>query len=465
MSVPIVVRGGILATNGTQLPLDTFSRVRTSLPVPHVLNLNVRSSSGYVMDGSVTGSATIVLNNTNGTPPAPTVSLTATGAVATSQAVRQSYTRVNYVPGISRYYLFTSILKDATNTAFTGLTALNQAYTRVGPYDNSFGLFWQYDKFTDKIYVGILQDGLVVSQVAQDAFNVNDLTNITGLSPTSPVTVDFTKMQVLYIDQEWLGVGAVRFGVYVENTLVIAHVFTNVNALVKPYTATPNYPLRHEVYVTAAATGTLKYTECCSACLNDEGTIPLTLPPTCVVLAYTTLDAVTLASPTGSNTYGLETAMLAIRPTSSPSGIMNGINSFITIRSIQGTVLSTSDIVLLRVYRVFSHLGQSALGRVNYGSVTGGSWSNATATAPNFGDTGYPLGLMEVNSTISTSFTQGILIATITATTSNTGLRFDPGAVPFGVALDGTADIVLITASAGTNAPRLTVGFEWAQPT
>ena len=54
MSVPIVLRGGILVTNGSSLPTDSFGVVKSAPPVPVFASMSVRGSNMLVMDETAT---------------------------------------------------------------------------------------------------------------------------------------------------------------------------------------------------------------------------------------------------------------------------------------------------------------------------------------------------------------------------------------------------------------------------
>jgi hypothetical protein len=101
--------------------------------------------------------------------------------------------------------------------------------------------------------------------VPQSAWNIDKLdgTGASGLS------IDFTKGQILAIDFEWLGLGRVRFGFFLQGKLYYAHQVTNFNALQAPYMTSPNQPVRYEIRQSGAGSGTLK--QICASVV-EEGT-------------------------------------------------------------------------------------------------------------------------------------------------------------------------------------------------
>lgn len=345
MSVPIVVRGGILATNGTQLNTDAFSRTRVSMPVPLFSNVNSRASNLLLMDAnSDAANVTIAAGTGAGEG---TYTLTAAGNVSATSAIRQSYMFAPYIPGVSKYGVMTAILHPAGFTA-TGADS-GDAYARAGMWDGLNGLFWSWDAH-DGLAVNVMREGVITQSAFQASFNQNTLTAIPVPSSGATVALDPTFMQVYYIDMEWLGAGAVRFGVYIEDTLVIAHIFGNVNSLsAGPYTPLPNAPIRFESHTASGVIGNACVVEGCSA-MFLEACAPV--PSVGVALAYATT-ASTIASGDATS----EQPLLAIRATSTGT-YYSGSRAAIVITGFNLTI-NTADTVVVRIRRLFTRAGSA----------------------------------------------------------------------------------------------------------
>ena len=188
------------------------------------------------------------------------------------------------------------------------MTGAGQAYTRLGLGNDDSGLYWNYDAYTNAVSVVKEKNG-VKTEVEQSLFNGNNLSAVTvpattGQGATVTSAVEWTKYQLFYIDYEWLGAGAVRFGVMINDSLIVAHTFTNFNALTAPYIPIPNHPARYEAYITAPAIGTIQLIEgCCSVSINTPPTWP---PSTNTSLSY-------VSATVRTNWPAAETPVLAIR--------------------------------------------------------------------------------------------------------------------------------------------------------
>jgi hypothetical protein len=389
MSIPIVLKGGVLVTNGTTLATDSFGVTKMAQAFPLFASMSCRGSNVLGMDQTpnegteppaapVANTSWITFSNAGET--ASTYSLYAariSGGHVT--AARQGYVYTSYIPGIGKQAMFTGILKFSAS-GISNTTDVKQAYTRLGLGNATSGLFWQYDAHTDKMYVAVQRENSYTSYIQQSDFNGNNLSAVTVPAETGYGTftdaINWGKIQLFYIDYEWLGAGCVRFGVMIDDNLIVAHTVTNFNALTAPYLTIPNLPARYEATVRSPATGILSALEgCCSVSINTAPTWP---PQTNTSLTYVS------SAPFTYNVGTAQKAVLAIRGQQggTPSNA-DGARSSLTLTSVS-IVLTSSDNVLLRVYRCFVRSG------VTYGVVDGTSvWSNpypllpaASSTAP-----------------------------------------------------------------------------------
>jgi hypothetical protein len=87
----------------------------------------------------------------------------------------------------------------------------------------------------------------------------------------SGVTIDVTKGNIFWLDVEWLGVGDVRTGFFIDGKPVVAHTFYNTNKNSTTYMSTACLPLRYEIENTAGQTGSSTMRQICSTILSEGG--------------------------------------------------------------------------------------------------------------------------------------------------------------------------------------------------
>ena len=127
--------------------------------------------------------------------------------------------------------------------------------------------------------VYLQQSGLTLSMVMSSASlntttTVNqadwngDVFNGTGASGRN---LDISKANILWMDFEWLGVGNVRTGFYVDGKPVIAHTFHNDNINTTTYMTTACLPIRYELENLTGQTGSSQLKQICSSVISDGG--------------------------------------------------------------------------------------------------------------------------------------------------------------------------------------------------
>jgi hypothetical protein len=98
-------------------------------------------------------------------------------------------------------------------------------------------------------------------------------------SGPSKFALDLGRMQLFWLDMEWLGVGEVRMGAVVAGTLVRCHTFSHANALAATsYTRTPKLPVRHEIAASAGAAAAGRMAVGCCTVISEGGFVPRGLP-------------------------------------------------------------------------------------------------------------------------------------------------------------------------------------------
>lgn len=170
-----------------------------------------------------------------------------------------------YYPGTSNLYMMTVALSDA------GLTGCRR---RWGALDDNNGLFFKLRE-DGQLVVGqrnSVTGTPVTTWVAQADWNGDKLDG-TGLSG---FVLDVTKVNIYWIDYQWLGGGRARFGVIDElGNRIVCHTMTNANNNLYPYMQTGSLALRAEIENMALTGGSASMRLTCAS-VHAEGPINYT---------------------------------------------------------------------------------------------------------------------------------------------------------------------------------------------
>ncbi len=241
---------GIIYADSTGL--DAFARLRTSLPFTigdykHVYGLNINFIDKLENGGSVTFESD------------QSSALLATTSNAASRAVHQTKLYHNYIPGKSQL-IFSTICFKAPVVNVT---------KRTGYFDDENGIYFEQNGsgvLSFCVRTNTSGSPSDASKVTQSNWNV-DKCNGTG---PSGYNLDVTKTQFFFTDFTWLGVGRVRCGFLVNGEFIIAHEFRTSNTVPIPYMASPNLPVRCEIFNTGATTGG-SMNQICSTVISEGG--------------------------------------------------------------------------------------------------------------------------------------------------------------------------------------------------
>jgi hypothetical protein len=144
-----------------------------------------------------------------------------------------------------------------------GYFGITGGVTSGTPYN---GVYLQQDGLT--LSVCLTSASLGTTQtITQSNWN-GDKFDGTG---DSGVTIDVTKGNIFWLDVEWLGVGDVRTGFFIDGRPVVAHTFYNTNKNSTTYMTTACLPLRYEIENTAGQTGSSTMRQICSTILSEGG--------------------------------------------------------------------------------------------------------------------------------------------------------------------------------------------------
>jgi hypothetical protein len=186
---------------------------------------------------NVSGQASIVQ-----TPGLGGVTMTIGGGnVPGDITIRQSRPYHRYQPGKTMYM--------ASNVNFG--TSLNGQYQRVGIFDDSNGIFFMQqgvptatNPYAMNVVVRSDSGGLPVDTII-DAAQWNGNKQIRD-------SLDWTKVQMIWMEYAWYGAGALRWGVVLNGEPYILHQIGTANSSftgspqIKPWSRTGNLPARYE---------------------------------------------------------------------------------------------------------------------------------------------------------------------------------------------------------------------------
>ena len=236
--------------NGT---FDAFYRQRFSQPETIFDSKQLSDKQPQFWDDQlISGSGGASTYNTN----QASTSLSVSNATA-GHRVRQTYRRFNYQPGKSQMFILTGILGSS-------LTACTK---RCGLFDEKNGIFFQVDDEGFKLGLRTFTSGVASDDfVNQDAFNIDKMDG-TG---ASGITLDTTKTNIYFADFEWLGVGRVRYGVFINGRPYYIHERLHANVESVVYMSTPNLPIRWEIINDGLGTAD-SITHICSTIISEGG--------------------------------------------------------------------------------------------------------------------------------------------------------------------------------------------------
>lgn len=339
---------GIIYADSTGL--DAFARLRTSLSFTvgdykHVYGLNINFLDKLENGGSVTFQSD------------QSSALLATTSNAASRAVHQTKLYHNYIPGKSQL-IFSTICFKAPVVNVT---------KRTGYFDDENGIYFEQNGsgvLSFCVRTSTSGSPSDASKVTQSNWNV-DKCNGTG---PSGYNLDVTKTQFFFTDFTWLGVGRVRCGFLVNGEFIIAHEFRTSNTVPIPYMASPNLPVRCEIFNTGATTGG-SMNQICSTVISEGGD------------ADAGQDWSTLNTTLRSVNAGATLPLIAIRLTNTFQTYPNRV--FARLQEFS-------------LYSVKEPLTYKVIKLPNVSFLTGGSWSPVDARSAvefNVGATAYTDGL------------------------------------------------------------------------
>ena len=190
-----------------------------------------------VWDESLVGVATATHN------PASSNIVMEVGSTAGSKVIRQTKNVMRYIPGRPATLAFAIRL----DTPQVGIRR------RFGLFDETDGAYFEDDGGTYSYVIRSSTSGITTeTRVTRENWNGEkfDGNGYTG------VTADATKQQMISINYEWYGAGAVKFNWLMKNETIVSHEFENSNVNDLVWCRSPFLPIRVEIENVTGVAGT-----------------------------------------------------------------------------------------------------------------------------------------------------------------------------------------------------------------
>lgn len=246
---PLEVIGGVTYTDVTR---DSFGRQRVANPYT-LFDSKYRyfENSDYVTTSGTGGSKSFDAD-------ASLVELT-TSTTSGSVVTRQTTKTFVYQPGKSLLFLSSIIFGDR----------IENCVKQAGYYNDNNGFFLEQDSLNEPTFVkrSSSSGSVVNTKVSQSNWNVDKLDG-TG---ESGITLDLTKVQVLWFDFEWLGSGTVRCGFIIGGVYVLCHVFEHANVIDTTYMTTATLPIQFKIENTDTTTTSGNLKQICCSVISEGG--------------------------------------------------------------------------------------------------------------------------------------------------------------------------------------------------
>lgn len=151
---------------------------------------------------------------------------------------------------------------------------------RIGHYGANNGVFFENDSGTNYFVIrSDISGSIVETRVAQDNWNFDKFGTVdpnTGAANSAFAiaghgALDVSKTQIFFTDIEWLGVGDVRCGFYVDGKPMVGHTFHSENELESVYMRTATLPVRQEIFNKGPTASNSSMKQICSTVISEGG--------------------------------------------------------------------------------------------------------------------------------------------------------------------------------------------------
>ena len=238
--------------------VDAFNRLKTSNPFT-LFDSQHRYAMNDKWDtfGVTGGTATFVVNES-------VVNMTV-GVTSGAKVTRETKRVFPYQPGKSLLVLNTFAFNTPKENLRqrVGYFGLTGGATFGTPYN---GIYLEQNGLTLSINLasGSLNQTTTVNQSSWNGDKFDG-------SGSSGRTLDVSKGNIFWVDIEWLGVGDVRTGFFVDGKPVVAHIFHNDNVHPTTYMTTASLPIRYELENTATTASSSTMKQICSSVQSEGG--------------------------------------------------------------------------------------------------------------------------------------------------------------------------------------------------
>jgi hypothetical protein len=221
-----------------------------------------------------------------------------TDTVLGSSASVQTDEYYRYTAGFSTSLVFTMSCGDSGKEGVV---------RRVGAFDLEDGIFFQIDENGLNV---VIRNSINSSErvISRQDFNGDKLdgTGISGLD------VDLTKDNIYWIDYQWLGAGAVSFGMFANGEKVLLHREGHFNQLNHSYMVSGSRPFRIEQTNTGTPASGSEFRLFCLSVITDDSSEPVKFDRTSPLTISETYDTAN------------DVHMVSIRPKQfNSSGVVN----------------------------------------------------------------------------------------------------------------------------------------------
>ena len=176
---------------------------------------------------------------------------------------------------------------------------------RTGYFDDNDGIYFEQTgsngilSFNLRSYIS---SSPVTTSITQNNWNIDPLN---GYGP-SKINIDISKVQLFFIDFQWLGVGRVRCGFSINGTFINCHEFHHTNKISTVYITNPTLPIRCEIFNTSNTVSGGSLDQICSTVISEGGYVetgidfainsPLTTIPSTPTIVGTPIIALRMAN-------------------------------------------------------------------------------------------------------------------------------------------------------------------------
>lgn len=183
-----------------------------------------------------------------------------TTATASGDSIKYTSHRYHhYRPGNGMPLIF---------TCKSGDTGKTNVVRRVGMFDDDDGVFIEIDGTNISAVVRNSLTG-TEERVNRTLWNGDRLDGVGGDNNLSGATLDPTKNVIWWIDFQYLGAGAIRYGVFVDGVKYVCHTIGHFNDLDRQWARSPSLPFRVEQFNSGLASSSSEMHVFCAVIQNE----------------------------------------------------------------------------------------------------------------------------------------------------------------------------------------------------